>query len=83
MHCCANHSRLRNSCASGSGTNQTANFSMSAHQEFGESVTLHKLLALCLSENERRLAGYDARLRRPRLVPALARFAYRILPSSI
>ncbi len=77
-------SRIKTARTIGGGTSQTEeNFTMSAHQELGESVTLHKLLALCLSENQRRLAGYDARLRRPRLVPALARFAHRILPSSI
>jgi len=46
-------------------------------------VTLHKLLGLCLRENAARLAPYDARLRRPRLVPTLARFMYRVLPKSI
>ncbi len=30
---------------------------------------------LCLSENERRMAGYDRRLLRPRTVPALVRVA--------
>ncbi|MBV9861185.1 MAG: ferritin-like domain-containing protein [Alphaproteobacteria bacterium] len=32
------------------------------------------LLDLCLAENERRLAGYDPRLLRPRAVPRLVRF---------
>ncbi len=59
------------------------NFTLSAHQELGEPVTLHKLLQLCLSENDRRMGGYDSRLLRPRLVPSLARFLYRVLPKSI
>ena len=59
------------------------NFTLSAHQEVGDSVTLHSLLELCLRENDRRMDLYDARLRRPRLVPVLARFAYRVLPASI
>jgi hypothetical protein len=59
------------------------NFTLSAHQELGEDVTLHKLLGLCLRENDARLAPYDARLLRPRLVPALARFMYRVLPQRI
>ncbi len=59
------------------------NFTLSAHQDLGEDVTLHKLLGLCLRENAARLAPYDARLARPRLVPALAGFMYRVLPKGI
>jgi hypothetical protein len=59
------------------------NFTLSAHQDLGQDVTLHKLLGLCLRENAARLAPYDPRLLRPRLVPALARFMYRVLPQSI
>ena len=59
------------------------NFTLSAHQELGAAVTLQRLLQLCLGENDRRMAGYDSRLLRPRLVPSLARFLYRVLPASI
>ncbi len=59
------------------------NFTLSAHQDLGEDVTLHKLLGLCLRENAARLAPYDPRLLRPRLVPALASFMFRVLPKSI
>jgi hypothetical protein len=59
------------------------NFTLSAHQDLGEDVTLHRLLGLCLRENEARLAPYDQRLLRPRLMPAMARFMYRVLPKSI
>jgi hypothetical protein len=59
------------------------NFTLSAHQQIAEPVTLKRLLQLCLRENDRRLARYDARLLRPRLVPAIARFLYRVLPSRI
>jgi hypothetical protein len=54
-----------------------------AHQDVGECVTLHSLLELCLRENDRRIGQYDARLLRPRLVPALARFVYQVLPARI
>jgi hypothetical protein len=36
------------------------------------------LMAVCLSENERRFAGYDPRLLRPTTTPALARLAARV-----
>jgi hypothetical protein len=65
------------------GAAEGENFTLGAHQDLGEDVTLHKLLGLCLRENAARLAPYDARLLRPRLVPVLARFLYRVLPKSI
>jgi len=65
------------------GADEGENFTLSAHQDLGEDVTLHKLLGLCLRENAARLAPYDGRLLRPRLVPSLARFMYRVLPKSI
>jgi hypothetical protein len=70
----------------GDNNNETGsadNFTMSAHQEVGSDVTLHGLLGRCISENERRMAPYDPRLLRPRLVPTLARLLYRVLPSSV
>ncbi|MGD0104886.1 MAG: ferritin-like domain-containing protein [Rhodopila sp.] len=36
------------------------------------------LMAICLSENDRRFADYDRRLLRPTTVPALARMAVRV-----
>lgn len=59
------------------------NFTLSAHKDLGTDLTLHALLGRCLAENERRMAPYDARLLRPRLVPTLARLLYRLLPASI
>src|SRR5690348_5233868 len=59
------------------------NFTLTAHQELGTEVTLHRLLGLCLVENERRMAKYDARLERPRLVPGIARILFRLLPATV
>lgn len=42
-----------------------------------EALKPGELIRRCLSENERRMSGYDARLLRPRIVPSLARSALR------
>lgn len=46
-----------------------------------ERFSLRGFLDLCLSENERRLAPYDAGLIRPRLIPALAGALVKMLPA--
>jgi len=38
-----------------------------------------ELIALCVSENDRRLKPYDARLKRPRFVPFIARLALKFV----
>ncbi len=45
----------------------------------GVDVSVGELIDLCLAENDRRMAGYDPRLRRPTTAPSLARFARRFL----
>jgi hypothetical protein len=59
------------------------NFTLTAHQDVAGDVTLHRLLDFCLTENDRRMAEYDARLKRPRLVPGIARFLFRVIPASV
>jgi len=61
------------------GADEGDDFTMQVPESIGE-VTLRKLAETCLSENERRLAGYDPRLLRPRLVPRLVRQALRLAP---
>ncbi|MGC8469525.1 MAG: ferritin-like domain-containing protein [Acetobacteraceae bacterium] len=51
-----------------------ANFTLKTDQ-IGEQIDTATLLDICLAENERRMAGYDARLLRPNTVPRLVRFA--------
>lgn len=65
------------------GAGSSENFTLTAHQELGAEVTLHRLLGLCLTENERRMAEYDVRLKRPRLVPGIARVLFRLIPASV
>jgi hypothetical protein len=67
----------------GAGSGPGENFTLTAHQDLGTEVTLHRLLELCLTENERRMAEYDSRLRRPRLVPGIARLLLRLIPASV
>ena len=81
-------SRVKTARALGKGPRrQTAkpseNFTLTAHQDLGAGVTLHRLLHTCLEESDRRMSRYDARLLRPRLVPGIARVLYRLLPASI
>jgi hypothetical protein len=77
-------SRARTARQMGRGSGDSAeNFTLTARQDLGTDITLHRLLEVCLKENERRMAGYDARLARPRLVPTIARLLYKILPPRI
>ena len=61
---------------------QDANFAMTGSGSVGAQLTPRELIELCLSENERRMAGYDRRLLRPVTVPWLARRVRRCLPAS-
>ena len=77
-------SRAKTARSLGGGAHESnENFTLTAHQDIGAPVTLHGLLGICLRENERRMGHYDARLVRPRLVPAIARVLYRLLPASL
>jgi hypothetical protein len=63
--------------ASSEGTQD--GFTLKSHTTFGD-FTLRSFLELCLAENERRLAIYDARLLRPTLVPGAVRALLKVLP---
>jgi hypothetical protein len=58
---------------------QDANFTLNGSAALGETLSPRAMIELCLAENERRMAGYDARLLRPETVPRLARLARRLL----
>jgi hypothetical protein len=60
---------------------QDNNFTVTGSQSLGVEVSARELLDVCLSENERRLAGYDSRLLRPSFVPRLVRFARGLMES--
>lgn len=61
------------------GTANDANFTMTGSAAVAEPLEPKALIALCLAENERRMAGYDERLLRPETVPRLARLALKFL----
>ena len=59
---------------------QDNNFTLNGSKAVSDTdVDVGELMELCLSENDRRFAGYDPRLRRPTTAPALARFARRVM----
>ena len=56
------------------------NFTVNGSQSVSDAdVSPGKLMRICLAENDRRFAGYDARLLRPTTVPSLARLATHFL----
>ncbi|WP_322031080.1 ferritin-like domain-containing protein [Paraburkholderia sp. J76] len=61
------------------GHARDSNFLPANREVLGDSLEPRELIELCLAENDARMSGYDARLLRPTLVPALARFALRLL----
>jgi hypothetical protein len=62
--------------SNGMGTGQDSNFTMTSAQAVAPvDIGFRDLMTLCLQENDRRFAGYDARFVRPTTVPALAKVA--------
>jgi hypothetical protein len=56
------------------------NFTATSSSAIGLDISPRSFFALCTAENERRLAPFDARLLRPRMMPALVRLAARFMP---
>ncbi|MGF6773675.1 hypothetical protein P3T18_006189 [Paraburkholderia sp. GAS199] len=61
------------------GAAQDMNFPANVGDSVGGGVSAAALIDLCLTENDRRMGGYDARLLRPTTVPRLARLARRFI----
>jgi hypothetical protein len=61
------------------GNAADTNFTVNGHKQLGVDINFKQLAAVCLKENERRLAPYDPRLKRPRFVPAAIRLAMRFM----
>jgi hypothetical protein len=58
---------------------QDNNFTLNGSKELGVEISFGELARICLEENDRRLAPYDARLIRPRFVPNMIRLALRFM----
>ena len=61
------------------GEKENANFTVEGAAAVGGEIDTAELMALCLAENDRRLSGYDPRLRPPTTVPRLVRLALPVL----
>jgi hypothetical protein len=62
------------------GTPQDNSFTLTGSKAVADiDLAPARLIDLCLLENERRMAGYDARLLRPQVVPRLVRLVRRFL----
>ena len=45
-----------------------------------QELDVRELMELCLTENDRRFAGYDLRLLRPTTIPTLVGLALKLMP---
>jgi hypothetical protein len=55
------------------------NFTVTGSKSVGVDIDAAELMDICLAENERRLGGYDPRLKKPMTMPRLVRFARRFM----
>jgi len=63
------------------GKDQDNSFTLTGSKAVADiDISAGPLLRLCLAENRRRMAGYDARLLRPQVVPLLVGLICRLLP---
>jgi hypothetical protein len=64
----------------GQAARQDNNFTLNGSKAVGDvDLSPAELAEICLAENDRRLSGYDPRLRRPTVVPRLARLAHWLM----
>lgn len=61
------------------GPKQDANFTVTGASSVGDDIDTAALMDLCLTENDRRMSGYDPRLKRPETVPRLVRLGRRFM----
>lgn len=61
------------------GAASADDFTSRSARSFADGLNARSFFELCLAENERRVARYDARLLRPKAMPATMRFATRLM----
>jgi hypothetical protein len=71
--------RVKVRVAMGKGVGDKRNFTAVSSKAIKTDLKIRDLLTLCLAENDRRMARYDARLVRPQLVPTLVRLALKFI----
>lgn len=64
----------------GDAASGSDNFVAAGGQNFAADFNVREFLELCLSENEKRMAPFDARLIRPTLMPTMIKFVLNFIP---
>jgi hypothetical protein len=71
--------RIKARMATAKGVGGERAFTATSSKAIKTDIKVRDLLTLCLAENDRRMARYDARLIRPQLVPTLVRIALKFM----
>jgi hypothetical protein len=73
--------RVKERIKTAKGVGGQKNFTATSSKAIESDLKPRDLFELCLAENDRRMARYDRRLIRPRLVPALVKIALKFMPA--
>jgi hypothetical protein len=71
--------RIKARMATAKGVGGERAFTATSSKAIKTDIKVRDLLTLCLAENDRRMARYDAQLIRPQLVPTLVRIALKFM----
>ncbi|MGH6881187.1 hypothetical protein [Hypericibacter sp.] len=71
--------RIRARLATAKDVGGKENFTATSGKAIETDIKARDLMSMCLSENDRRMARYDSRLIRPKLVPTLVRIALKFM----
>ena len=71
--------RVQGGAAMAGGGEQPADGNLNLFGDVMEGLTPAKFILTCITENERYMRDMDPRLLRPRVIPAMARFALAVI----